>query len=427
MAYITSVIMIITFYYALKKAPYVRSSKLFLCFYSLFFVRVIFSVNHEITFQPVFAGQSLTSLSSLVTIFIVFVLINKKYLTYRAIVPYYIVMVLAVLSTVYSSEWVGGVVVLMKWSLLVVTSIAIIQLFYQFGLVNTLRPFYYLFMALLISQAFSILLGQGKDTESLNSTSNAISYIAGYAHESAFSILMYNGFLISAILMIKKSVKPFIPFLFLLGLIFANYRTLLISAMIPLICTYLAYFYFGAKKDTKVTVFTLAIIFIGIVSTLFGESIINRFGELGGAFVNVGELMTIDYSLFSVEEKRLLSSRIYLWNMYLAEFSGFSFFEQVFGAGPEAWANYFEVYAHNTFVAVLFDLGYIGLIALIIAFYCTFRMILKSNEGKLKLTMMSFLIGFFIMSNSTMPLWAVEGVHLFSFIFTVAFYLSKKN
>lgn len=427
MSYITSLIMIFTYVYSLKKMPYIKGSKLFLGFYTLFLLRILFSVNHEISFKPIFAGQSLTSLASMFTIFLVFIFIDKKYLKYKSLFPYYLVVFFAVLSALYSGELMGGAVVIMKWLLLIVTSIALIELFYKYGLTKTLKPFYYIFIALLVSQLVSVFLGQGKDTESLSSTSNSISYIAGYAHESAFSILMYTGFLISAILMLQKSVKPIVPFLFIIGLVFANYRTLLISSLIPLVAIYLAHLYMGAKKDTKLLVVSSSVVVIFGFITLFGGSIVERFGELGGAITSLGELMSIDYSLFTDEERRLLSTRLYLWNMYLTEFSSFTPLKMLFGAGPEAWSNFFEVYAHNTFVAVLYDLGIIGFIALTAVFYGTLSIILKIQDKKFKVVSLGLFVGFLVMSNSTMPLWAVEGIHLYSFVFTISFYLSKQK
>ncbi|WP_064385608.1 O-antigen ligase family protein [Pseudoalteromonas agarivorans] len=352
---------------------------------------------------------------------------NKKYLKYKSILPFYFIILSTVLSAFYSGEFMGGIVVIMKWLLLIVTSIALIQLFYMHGFVNTLRPFYLLFMGLLVCQLASILLGAGKDTEALNSTSNAISYIGGYAHESAFSILLFNGLLISSLLMLKNNVKPIVPFLFFIGLIFANYRTLLLSSLIPLVGVYVAYYYIGARKGVKLLVLITGLVSIFTFSVLFGGEVIDRFGELGSALSGLRELMSIDYSLFSVEERRLLSSRLYLWNMYLTEYASFSFFGFLLGAGPEVWTEYFEVYAHNTYIAALFDLGIIGLIALLIMLYTTFILTIKIKDKKLKVVSISFLTGFFIMSNSTMPLWAVEGIHLYSFIFTGAFYLTSRK
>jgi len=427
MAYISSLIIILMYFYTLRKLPYIKSSKLFLGFFTLFVVRIIFSINHVISFKPIFAGQSLTSLSSLCTIFLVFTFMDKKYLRYKFIIPYYLIVISIFISAIYSGELMGGVVVLMKWLLLIVTSIALIQLFFKYGLVNTLKPFYYLFLGLFICQLASVVLGQGKDTEALNSTSNSISYIAGYAHESAFSILLYTGLLISSVLMLKKDIKPIVPFLFIIGLVFANYRTLLISALIPLFCVYLAHLYMGSKKEVKLFVFGSATISLLVFVMLFGVDVIDRFGELGGALSNLGELMSIDYSLFSFEERRLLSSRLFLWNMYLTEYSYFSFFGMLLGAGPEAWTNYFDVYAHNAYIAALFDLGIIGLCVFLGVLYSTFVFMLKIKDKKLKVILLGFLAGFLVMSSSTMPLWAVEGVHLYSFIFTIAYYLSTKK
>ena len=427
MAYISSFILFFVYIYVLKKFPYIKKEKSFFIFFTLFVIRLILSFNHEVSFKTVFAGQSLNSIFSIFSIFVLFFVINKNRLKLKYLIPFYIIIMSACLTTLYSGAIVGGAIVIMKWILLILVFVVLIDLFNKNGFVRILFPFYYIFIGILFSQFLSFALRQGKDTESLVSSSSSISYIAGYAHESAFSILLYTGFFISSVLMMSKRVKYYLPFLFFTGLIFANYRTAIISAIIPLVSVYIAYYFIGAKKDIKVLVMSFTLFITLITVLLFGTAVVERFGELGGAFVNLGELMSIDYSLFTVEERRLLSSRLYLWNMYLTEFSYFSFTEMLVGAGPEAWLDYFEVYAHNSFIAALFDLGLIGFLSLIFLFLKTFLINLKTKDKKIKVILLSFFFGFFIMSNSTMPLWAIEGVYLYAFIYSLSIYYLNLN
>ena len=427
MSYISSLVLFIAYIYTILKYPYIKSSKIFICFFSFFTLRIILSLNHEVSFKPIFAGQSLNSIFSILTISILFLLIKKVYFKFTFMLPFYLIVSSAAISSLYSGEVMGGVIVIMKWLLLMVAVISLLQLFKAYGLINTLMPFYNIFIEILLSQFLSVIFRQGKDTESLISVSNSISYIAGYAHESAFSVLLFMGFFVSALLMQLKRVHPIVPMLFFIGLVLANYRTTLISAVIPLIGIYVAYFYIGAKKDFKVFSLGFGLLSITLISLVLGSSILERFSELGSAFASLNELISIDYSLFTIEERRLLSSRLYLWNMYLTEFSYFSLTQVIFGAGPEAWLKYFDVYSHNTYIGVLFDLGITGLCALLILFYKTFAYILRITELKFRIIMSSYFIGFFIMSNSTLPLWAIEGVYLYSYIFAIAFYASNNT
>jgi len=427
MGVITSLLLLFMYLYTLKKYPYIATNKLFFIFYSIFVFRLLLSFNHSVSFKPIVAGQSLNSLFSILTVFLLFSLIKKTNLKSKTLIPFYLIIVGVLISTMNSWLVLGGAVVIMKWLLLVLIVLSLKEIFDNFGIIKAIKPFYSIFLVILLSQLLSLLLGQGKDTESLVSSSNSISYIAGYAHESAFSMLLFMGMLISIILVKYRQVASYMPFVFFIAIVFANYRTTLISAFFPLVAAYIAFYFVNTKKESKTYFFLGASIFTFLICIFFGSGFIERFGELGAAFNNINELFEIDYSLFTVEERRLLSSRIYLWNMYLTEFSYFPVNELVFGRGPESWAMYFEVYAHNSFVGTLFDLGYVGLFLIFILFLKSFLLTLKINDLRIKIIMASNLSGFFIMANSTMPLWAVEGIYLFSFIFALSYFHTKKH
>jgi hypothetical protein len=427
MSYISSLILVLVYIYVLMKFPYIKQSKVFLLLFSLFVFRLILSFNHEISFLSIIAGQSLNSLSSILSVFFLLLVVSKKYINAKAYLPIYFLIMSAFASTIYSGLIVGGGIVMMKWLLLLLILFCLIQLFEMYELEAVLKPFFYIFIGILISQFLSFILRQGKDSESLVSVSNSVSYIGGYAHEAAFSVLLFMGMFISSVLMINKRIHPAFPFVFFIGLILANYRTAIISAILPLVFVYFSFYFVGARKDNKAILFSLSTVGFFVVTLLFGASVIDRFGELGDALSNLGELMSIDYSLFSLDEKRLLSSRLYLWNMYLTEYGSFSFGGLVFGAGPEAWLEYFEVYAHNSFVGAAFDLGIVGVLTLAYLFYQIFKVALSIKDVKKKTFLLSFIFGFFVMSNSTMPFWAIEGIYNFAFIYAVTIWLSLSN
>lgn len=427
MSYISSVVLIICYIYVLKKFPYVRCAKPFLVLFSLFVFRLILSFNHQISFKPLVVGQSLNSLFSILSVAILLLVVSRSFARFKGAIPLYLLISSALASGFYSGLIVGGAIVAMKWLLMFLIISCLLDLFRQFGLEAVVKPFSYVFLGLLFSQFLSLVLRQGKDTESIVSESNAVSYIAGYAHEGAFSVLLFMGLLISSILLLVKKEKPLLPFVFFVALIFANYRTTVLSAVIPVLFIYFAAYYVGAKRDFKIFVMTGIGGGAVLLTLVMGESIVSRFGEIGTALSGIGELMSIDYSVFTREEKRLLSSRLYLWNMYITEYNQLGFLGKIFGAGPESWPKYFVVYAHNNFVGSLFDLGLFGLISLLLLFWSTFVSMLKICDFRVKVTLLGLLAGFFIMSNSTMPFWAIEGIYTYSFLFAIALWYSRKK
>ena len=425
MGYISSLVLLLVYLYTLKVCWWVKCSRLFFIVFSLFVLRLILSFNHEFSFQPIFAGQSLNALFSILSVGILFLSVDIKAAFSKQYRPYHILIISVFLSMVYSGLILGGVVSIMKWLFALLTTQAFFQLLQRYGISDVFKPFSFVFIGILISQLLSIVLGLGKDTESLVSSSNSISYIAGYAHEGAFSILIFMGLFLVSTLIVGRAANKLLLLFFFLGIVFANYRTVMMGAMVTLLFVIHSIYWVGARKEFKTKyVFFGVFIFIAF-SLIFGGALLSRFSELGAAFSSLGELMTIDYSLFSIEEKRILSSRLYLWNMYLTGYFDFSFMGLILGAGPESWVVDFQVYAHNNFISALYGEGVLGCMSLIYLFISALIKVFYIEDSKLRMTIMGAILGFFVIANSTVPLWAIEGLYAFSIMLALILHLEN--
>lgn len=102
MGVITSLLLLFMYLYTLKKYPYIATNKLFFIFYSIFVFRLLLSFNHSVSFKPIVAGQSLNSLFSILTVFLLFSLIKKTNLKSKTLIPFYLIIVGVLISTMNS-------------------------------------------------------------------------------------------------------------------------------------------------------------------------------------------------------------------------------------------------------------------------------------------------------------------------------------
>jgi hypothetical protein len=150
-----------------------------------------------------------------------------------------------------------------------------------------------------------------------------------------------------------------------------------------------------------------------------------RFADLGTMF-DKGAALIQPPEHFSREETRLFSGRAYLWSQYIDAYLHGDIINILVGFGPEGWVGRFSLYAHNTFVSYLYELGLFGLAA--------FAWILISNclkslrtSGDERLVLISCHIGFFVLNLATMPFWTLEGAILYAVLLGQTWYLQSSS
>jgi hypothetical protein len=125
---------------------------------------------------------------------------------------------------------------------------------------------------------------------------------------------------------------------------------------------------------------------------------------------------------YTLDERRLLSSRAYLWANYIDGYLGGGIKNLVLGFGPNAWEDKFPVYAHNTLVSTLYEYGIVGVVGMLALWGTMFTaalLVKKGPKGKLLAAHASFLI----LNMATMPHWTIEGNLLYAIICGYTFYL----
>ena len=92
----------------------------------------------------------------------------------------------------------------------------------------------------------------------------------------------------------------------------------------------------------------------------------------------------------------MFSGRAYLWSQYIEAYLDGSIINILVGFGPEAWVGRFSLYAHNTFVSYLYELGLFGVAAFLWLLISNFITALHANSDD-KPILISCHIGFFVL------------------------------
>jgi hypothetical protein len=383
-----------------------------------FWLRFFLGAFHQFTYIPVIGPFSLTAFFSVLIAATGLLIIPKRTLLLKQLMLFYGFFTTILLSALYNGLSSGFIIVLIKWVYFLVITCCLYLAIKKHGITATFKPLLSTFFLPISLQITSILLVARKVTDN---EGTAYSYIGGYFHESAFSMILV-AFLIVLSLLKKEDVR-FQTLLFLIGVIgifLTNYRTAIIAALPVLLI-----FFFSkaeSKIEQKYRPFFILVFGFGslLLLSIFFTLNQERFSDVGSVLGSIENL--IKSPLYYTElEKDLFSARIYIWSQYLSAFFEADIWTRIFGFGPESYKGVFEKYAHNTYISFLYEFGYLGFTIFII-----FNVVLLKNafllrNKEISLRVFYSLIGFLTLNLATMPLWALEGMIIYAILISVIF------
>ena len=396
------------------------------CQYTLFlggaiWLRYVLSAYHEITFSPVLSGLSINALASMGVVGAGMLLIPKRFWMMKNLLPIYVFLFCVMISTVVSGQFVAFLGVLTKWLYLCVIALTTYLAMKRHGSQKILLFLMIPLSVPIILQLFSIALGVAKQTEG----DGSISFIGGYNHEAAFSVVVFT-FMTILILLDRKSIKLQLPFVLfsIFCLVMVNYRTALLAA-VPVVCIFFwEYAISSVYKGQRVFVIILLIIvtfvFIAVVFPTFND----RFSDLSVVIKNGRELLKPDV-YYSSYEQDLFSARLYIWSQYLTDFIWANDRVLAIGFGPDFWKLTYDKYAHNTFVSYLYEFGFIGLIAFFGVLFKPVWMMVRSKATSSRNILLASHASFLILNMATMPLWQIEGIILYAILVGYTWFYSR--
>lgn len=379
-------------------------------------LRYVMQAYHEFTYMNV-GGVSVNALVSVAVCGVGgFILLRR--LPELGRFPLLICLVLTIAgSGLMNGALMPTVETLLKWGYFVVVMLAALDCIRQDGDARIFRQLLWAFAPVLVYQALSIGLGVSKATES----DGSVSYIGGFNHEAAFSIVLITGMAIVAL-------TPRLPTLVSLGLmgaclagvVIANYRTSLIAG-VPIIFGFLVFGAAHAIKPGRRLIISLIGLLVMAGAAVGATTVMaDRMTDVG-AIAEQGEILRSPEQ-FTEAERKLLSGRLYLWNLYVEDYSRGDDMHLLLGNGADAWVDKFGLYAHNTLVSYLYEFGILGALLLVSVWVAMIVRSFRVQDWTLRGQLVCAHLGFVLLNMATMPFWMVEGLIFYGLLcgYTVA-------
>lgn len=369
------------------------------------YLRFVAGAFHQFTFQRSPLGISYNALSSIIVFVVGLFVIKRRALSFISIAPFIPVLTFIIVSGIINKELSGMATALTKYAYLIILIISSIDSFQDVGADRLFRTLLNTFFLPLCLQLISVFLHIVKPGE----TDGADSYIGGYYHEAAFSVMLLAAVLISCLIKnIKLLLKLALIFYSFTSIVLANYRTAILSVL-PLV---------GVSMISSVPrVFALrqrllvvGAMIIGLVGLLTSGAMIDsqRFNDLGTASDERSALIKRP-ELFTREDRQVMSSRSYIWSMYYYKWVDAPIKNKIVGFGPESWIGAFSVYAHNTLISALYETGILGTISLLVLWGAMLGVAIAAKFGP-RIELISAHLSFFVLNMATMPMWQIEGM-----------------
>ncbi|MDP2537242.1 O-antigen ligase family protein [Alteromonas stellipolaris] len=385
-------------------------------------LRYFLSAFHTITYPPLIAGFSINALGSIGVAGLGLLLIPTAVFTLKKLFPFYVFFIAIAVSGFVNMQIPGTINVLVKWCYFLVLAGALFLSIRSQGQNETFKKLLVAFTMPVALQIASVFLGHAKATEADGSTS----YIGGYNHEAAFSMIIVS--FIFVIGLTKRKTIRFRTSLFTLAvflLVLVNYRTAILT-ILPIA----GVFYFTLveqrlKPSQKAPILTVVTMLFAMVFFALSLAMQERFADVGLMLSNL-DLILKAPRYFSEAEQDIMSSRVYIWSQYIDAFLNADTLNQVFGFGPDSWKQRFTLYAHNTFVSNIYEYGYLGFYSFIGVIFFTLLEAFSMYQKDLAKIVGLSIVGFLIMNLATMPLWNIEGLIFFAIVVGTVFSSSKQ-
>lgn len=383
--------------------------------------RYLASAHHAITFKASPIGMSWNAVGSSAVFLVGLLLVRRRHFALKPLIPCYIMICVVIMSGFVNHDMPGVIDVVVKFGYLAIITIAVYEGLGELGEGRMMGLLLWSAFIPVMFQVLSILFHIAKASEADGSTS----YIGGYNHEAAFSIVLATCFVIACF---ASSLSVWVRTAVLLGLlggmVLANYRTAIL-AIAPLAFVQFNLDILGRFPSRQRVILGVAVLSItGLLALGAAWMLRERFLDLFTTLSNLDALMKPPAE-YTDDERLLLSSRPYMWSGYIFAYLDGEMKNHLLGFGPDSWIGLFRVYAHNTLVSMLFEYGLFGVAAIIVLWAWMLTMALRIKEGP-RGRLVAAHLSFFLLNMATMPHWMIEGDLLYGIICGYTLFLALR-
>jgi hypothetical protein len=382
-------------------------------------LRYVIAALWEFTYPPVLFGFSLVAISSIIVVVIGLAVVGGRRLLMRKLLPIYAVVLAILISAAVNHTWMGAVNETLKWLYLIVMALAAYVAMRSCGPNRLLGALMTAFVTPITLQWLSVAL----DVRLINVEDGTQHFIGGYNHQQGFSIIILTFLFVACFMRLSAKSIYLCLAIAAAGLALANYRTSLLAAALPaasLAVAALAGKVVQKQRAVALLLFGAVTLFVFVGISQLAE---NRFSDLGTA-VEKGASLIQPPQYFTTEERAIFSSRVYLWSLYIDAYQRGTIVNHLVGFGPDAWVGRFSLYAHNTFISNLYELGIFGT-AIFIWMLTVYLLAAARVPGDRRLVLIACHIGFIVLNLSTMGFWTIEGDILYALVLAQTWYLQS--
>lgn len=374
-------------------------------------LRYMLGAYHAFTFKPLIAGFSITALVSIGIVSAGLLVVRPQHLGLKVLIPVWLLILAAFLSGVANGDPAGTINTALKYAYFAVVLVATFEMLRGPDGERQLPLLFAAFLPLLYFQALSLALNLPKGSE----LGDGLVYIGGYFHEAVFSVALFTGFLLVAIARRAPALlRVALLLAFAVGLMFAGYRTAILALAPLAVIAFWREASSAVAPSQRAPVATIALVLVLLAATGVAIDSADKFGDLATFLANPGDLIKPPRE-FTQLDRQVMSGRALIWSQYLYAFREGAAFQRVFGFGPDRWADMFSVYPHNTLIGTLFDLGALGLAAMLLLWATMAMLVLRARPGE-RLLLAAAHISFVLLNFATMPLWQIEGLALYALL-----------
>jgi hypothetical protein len=400
-----AVLAVAIFYVLLRTRTWPEQYLIFACWF-----RYMVAAFREYTFKEVGGGLSIIALSSIGIVVLGFLTLDKRRLFIWPFFPVVIICVLMLVSGFVNHNPTGGIEPVVRNAFFVVVAVAFWQAVDTAG-PRAITRLLWVFATPIALQVLSIALHVTKAGES----DGSVSYIGGYNHEQPFSLILATCFVVACFATrINRWLKFGLSILTLVGIALANYRTTILG-MAPLAAVLLFTGIPAAVMPKQRTFMRTSMVICGLAGLLVIATVdSDRFADVGTVVTHGTELMKPPEE-FTANERRVFSGRVYLWSSYVDAYSRATPVQKVIGLGPDSWASVFVKYAHNTLVSYLYEMGILGVAAILLLWGTMASVAMRARRSQ-RTIILGAHASFFLLNMATMPHWQIEGNILYGLI-----------
>ncbi|GJD97795.1 hypothetical protein OCOJLMKI_5034 [Methylobacterium iners] len=378
------------------------------------------SAFHFVTYKPFIAGLSLNAISSLLIVIVSILIVKRRYLLRVDSLFLLSLLIIIILSGIVNGRYLGSANTIIKFMYLLSVAFLCYDALQRHGIAKVMGLLSVAFLLPISLQIVSYVIGPVKATE----VDGSASYIGGYYHEAAFSIILVTFLFVACFTRVGSRYTLVFGCIGIIGLIAANYRTSILAAA-PSILAFVVCVVAIRVRPSQRSAVTLVFLVLALtgavaVSTLFAERFkdVLTIVENGTDFIKPPEY-------FSRMDKKVLSGRAYIWSVYLTPWLRSGEMNFLFGFGADSWQDLFHLYAHNTFVSYAYEFGIFGLVMFLAVLLRTGALAMRLR-GVPRIVSLCGIVSFTLINMATMPLWLIEGNLLFAIILAYTWYSVDK-